>query len=202
MANIGTFGDEFLGSALSGAWTTFNTPSVTVSGGILTLGAAATPFKGVSTVETFTWQGSKLRGRFDASGIGGGVMRGCWTGPFLGASNTTNVYFVGTSFGTQASLWQGSIQNGYSSGPIANSAAGDEWWELDFTGADMVFRTSTDGTTWTDRHTATGVNGSTYNGSALCCVASSDTLSTSIDAIIATESALSSRPRLNNGLLR
>lgn len=190
MANIGTFGDEFPGTSLSGSWTAFNSPTVTVSGGLLSLApSSGTPLRGIATVGTFTWQGSKLRGRFNAADVGGGTLAGCWTGPYAGSNNSTVVFFVGTAFSNQVALWRGSTASGYDSGPIATSASGHVWWELDFTGSDMVFRSSADGTSWTDRHTATGTNGSAYNGMGLCCLASDSIETTKVDAIIATESA-------------
>lgn len=189
MANIGTFGDEFPGTSLSGSWTAFNSGSPTVGGGLLALGTETVPLNGVRTTSTFTWQGSKIRGRFDAAAAGSGTLRATWVGPFLGASSSTTVFAVAGAFGNQAALYTVSINGGYVSGPVASSAANHVWWELDFTGADMVFRTSADGTSWTDRHTATGTNGSAYNGANLFVAGSNNSGSSNIDAIIATESA-------------
>lgn len=197
MANIGTFGDEFSGSALSASWATANTPNVTVSGGLLTLQDTGTPLGVAYTTETWTWAGSSLTVKFDSATINGGSAN---SAPFIGpwAADSTTRYCIGCAFGNQPALYRATASGGYV-GSNSFSTGTHEYARLRFTGGNMLFETSTDGSAWTLQHTVTSFDGSAYNGLALG-IYSDSAGATPLDSIIATESASIAAPAVGSKL--
>lgn len=202
MANIASFGDAFAGSALSSAWTTQNSPTIVVSGGLLEVSkAAGAPMGAAKTVDAFTWAGSSLTVLFDAATVnaGNGYPKPS-VGPYADDNTSRFALCCNTATPASASLLSINATTG-SSGTLASGTAGNEWARLRFVGADTLFETSPDGVTWTLHYTDTGGNlGTAYNGLPLG-IYSDESILNRIDAIVATEVASAPRSLVNGATL-
>jgi len=153
VASLATVVDDFSGSLNTTRWPDNN--GVTVTGGQAVL-ACNTNYSDLGTASSYTLDTTGVYAKVTPAAANGGSTGNCYLRMALLASGQPEGTFLGIVVDTIEGgiYFQKATSYWDNSGPrLDYSPTTHAWWKIALSGTNVIFQTSTNGTTWTTRYT-------------------------------------------------